>query len=170
MAAFEWGKEHLGMEKAMELLEMSSLPPLGPEALKRLKDSRAHVEEVLESEHSHYGINTGFGPLCDTQVSAEQSGQLQQNLLLSHAVGVGSPIAVELSKLMLICKIHALCRGYSGVRIALVERLYLFLEKDWIPTKNGHSLYIRPLMFATDPYLGVKAGDQYKFMIIFFII
>ena len=159
MAAFEWGKEHLGMEKAMELLEMSSLPPLGPEALKRLKDSRAHVEKVLESEHSHYGINTGFGPLCDTQVSAEQSGQLQQNLLLSHAVGVGSPVAMELSKLMLICKIHALCRGYSGVRITLVERLYLFLEKDWIPVvpeqgSVGASGDLAPLSHLFLPLIG----------------
>ena len=159
MSAFEWGQEHLGVEKAMELLELSPLPPLDSEALKRLKASRAFVEEVLQSEHSHYGINTGFGPLCDTQVSAKQSGQLQQNLLLSHSVGVGSPIAMELSKLMLICKIHALCKGFSGVRIALVERLFLFLEKGWIPVvpeqgSVGASGDLAPLSHLFLPLIG----------------
>lgn len=159
MSDFKWGKNDLQLEKAMELLQMPRIPELDEEAIKRLQNSRKHVETVLDSDEAHYGINTGFGPLCDTQVSAEQSGELQQNLLLSHAVGVGQPIAAELSKLMLICKIHALCRGYSGVRLLLVERLFLFLEKDWIPVvpeqgSVGASGDLAPLSHLFLPLIG----------------
>ena len=159
MTDFKWGKDVLQLEKAMKLLHMPRIPKLDEEAINRLENSRKHVETVLESDEAHYGINTGFGPLCDTQVSAEQSGELQQNLLLSHAVGVGQPIAAALSKLMLICKIHALCRGYSGVRLLLVERLFFFLEKDWIPVvpeqgSVGASGDLAPLSHLFLPLIG----------------
>ena len=159
MEHFNWGDESLGLEKAMELLYADGLPMLGKEALDRLAVSRAYVDEVLQSNRPHYGINTGFGPLCDTQVSSAQSGELQQNLLLSHAVGVGNPIDPRLSKLMLICKLHALCQGYSGVRVALVERLFLFLEQDWIPIvpeqgSVGASGDLAPLSHLFLPLIG----------------
>ena len=159
MAHFNWGKESLGLDKAMELLRADVLPALGEEALGRLSQSRSHVEEVLQSDRPHYGINTGFGPLCDTRVSSAKSGELQQNLLLSHAVGVGNPIDPQLSKLMLICKLHALCQGYSGVRVALVERLFFFLEQDWIPVvpeqgSVGASGDLAPLSHLFLPLIG----------------
>ena len=159
MENFNWGKEHLDLNKALQLLYATELPALGGEALERLQKSRSYVDEVLESDRPHYGINTGFGPLCDTQVSTAESGALQQNLLLSHAVGVGEPIARDLSKLMLICKIHALSQGYSGVRVELVERLFFWLKEDWIPVvpeqgSVGASGDLAPLSHLFLPLIG----------------
>src|SRR5690606_41924181 len=80
-----------------------------------------------------YGINTGFVPLCDTRISIEDTRKHQENLLISHAVGVGIPIYKELSKLMLITKLHALAKGFSGISMETFERILLFVEKDIIP-------------------------------------
>lgn len=70
-----------------------------------------------------YGINTGFGPLCDVQITPKETSQLQVNLLITHAVGVGEQIDKELSKIMMICKVHALCQGFSGIRLKVIERI-----------------------------------------------
>ena len=55
--------------------------------------------KIVKSDKTVYGINTGFGPLCDVKISEEETAQLQENLIISHSVGVGKPIAKELSKL-----------------------------------------------------------------------
>ena len=67
------------------------------------------------------------------KISEEETAQLQENLIISHSVGVGKPIAKELSKIMMVCKIHALSKGFSGISLDVVERLMLMLEKDIIP-------------------------------------
>jgi histidine ammonia-lyase len=69
-----------------------------------------------------------FGPLCDTKISADETAQLQYNLIISHAVGVGKPIDKELSKIMMIAKVHVVKR-FSGVSLEVIERLILMLER-----------------------------------------
>ena len=106
-----------------------------------------------------YGINTGFGPLCDVQITPALTSKLQKNLLITHAVGVGKNIDKQLSKIMMICKVHTLCLGYSGVRLALIERIIYFIEHDLLPTvpeqgSVGASGDLAPLSHLFLPIIG----------------
>ena len=87
----------------------------------------------MHEQHPVYGINTGFGPLCETRISEADTSILQNNLLKSHSVGVGKPIPVEVAKLMLITKVHALAQGYSGVAVETLERIIWHIDNDIIP-------------------------------------
>ena len=130
--------------------------------------SKENVSKIVASGQTVYGINTGFGPLCDTKISEEETRQLQHNLLISHAVGVGNPIKKELSKTMLVAKAHALSKGYSGVNLEVVERILLMVEKDIIPVvpekgSVGASGDLAPLSHLFLPLIGegkVWEGDQ----------
>jgi histidine ammonia-lyase len=106
-----------------------------------------------------YGINTGFGPLCNSIIDSEKTGELQRNLLLSHSVGVGNPISRELSKLMLILKVHSLAKGYSGISMQVIERILWFIEEDIIPVvpeqgSVGASGDLAPLAHLFLPLIG----------------
>ena len=130
--------------------------------------SKENVSKIVTSGQTVYGINTGFGPLCDTKISEEETRQLQHNLLISHAVGVGNPIKKELSKTMLVAKAHALSKGFSGVTLEVVERILLMVEKDIIPVvpekgSVGASGDLAPLSHLFLPLIGegkVWEGDQ----------
>ena len=80
-----------------------------------------------------YGINTGFGALHNISISNEDLSLLQENLVNSHACGLGDEIPHEIVKLMLLLKIHALSLGNSGVQLKTVERLIDFFNNDIIP-------------------------------------
>ena len=156
---FKYGKDQLTVERAIKLINQELKGSLSPEVEKRIRDCRANVEFLANSNKAYYGINTGFGPLCDTQIATEETTQLQVNLLLSHAVGVGRPIPKLYSKMMLVCKVHALSQGYSGVRMEILERLLLFLEKDLIPVvpeqgSVGASGDLAPLSHLFLPLIG----------------
>ena len=96
-------------------------------------ESRARVEDALADGEAHYGINTGFGALAQTQVPRDELETLQRNLVFSHAVGVGDLVPKDLSRLIPRLKIHALGLGYSGVSRTTFDRLLLFAERDLIP-------------------------------------
>jgi histidine ammonia-lyase len=117
------------------------------------------VQQVIRSGKTVYGINTGFGPLCDTLISENETQTLQKNLLLTHAVGVGKPIEPLLSKIMMICKVHALCQGYSGIRLAVIERILYCIEQELLPVvpeqgSVGASGDLAPLSHLFLPLLG----------------
>jgi histidine ammonia-lyase len=85
--------------------------------------------------------------------------KLQENLLISHAVGVGNPIDRELSKIMMICKVHSLCQGYSGIRLEVIERIVFFITHDLLPVvpeqgSVGASGDLAPLSHLFLPLLG----------------
>ena len=155
---FNYGIEDLDLHKVMELMK-GNMEGSIQKAVPQIQRSRTAVEQMKQFEKAIYGINTGFGPLCDTRISPSQTDQLQENLLLSHAVGVGAPIAKELSKLMMICKVHALSQGYSGVRTELIEMLLQMLNHDLIPVvpeqgSVGASGDLAPLSHLFLPLLG----------------
>ncbi len=121
--------------------------------------SRARVEAALQSGGVYYGINTGFGALARTRIPADRLAQLQENLLISHAVGVGPWLPRELCRLMLLLKIHALGLGYSGISLATFERLLDFAERDLIPAvpsrgSVGASGDLAPLAHLALPLIG----------------
>jgi len=133
---------------------------IGPEAAERINRSRAAVEEIVHHEKPVYGINTGFGPLCDTHISEADTSRLQSNILKSHSVGVGRPIPTEIAKLMLITKVHALAQGYSGIRQEVLERIIWHIDKEIIPVvpekgSVGASGDLAPLAHLFLPLIGL---------------
>ena len=130
---FKYGEDTLTVQKVMGIVHGALSATISKKARVRIIESRKKVDVMALCNKAVYGINTGFGPLCDTQITPKETNQLQVNLLLSHAVGVGSPIEKKIAKAMMICKVHSLCKGYSGIRIKVIERIIHFIENDLIP-------------------------------------
>ncbi len=130
---FKYGIDQLNVDAVIKIAKGEITAGLKMEAIDKVNACRAKVEKMAAGSKAVYGVNTGFGPLCDTQISPEETSQLQINLLITHAVGVGNPIESMLSKIMMICKVHALCQGYSGIRLEVIERIIYFIENDLLP-------------------------------------
>jgi len=124
-----------------------------------LDRSRATVVSALQDGAAHYGINTGFGILANTRIEDEELSRLQQNILLSHACGVGEPVPPQITRLMLQLKIHALGLGQSGISRSTFEQLLTF-EKfgltAWVPSRGsvGASGDLAPLAHLCLPLIG----------------
>lgn len=156
---FNYGIDRLNLDIVNGIADGSIKAELSQEAIEKINTSRQRVEKMAASDEAVYGINTGFGPLCDTQITPEETNLLQKNLLITHAVGVGEPIAKAISKLMLITKVHALSQGFSGIRLETVERMLAFIELDLIPVvpeqgSVGASGDLAPLSHLFLPLLG----------------
>lgn len=105
----------------------------GGDARARVKKARATVDAIVKKGAPVYGVNTGFGALAKERISPEDTGTLQRNLLLSHAVGVGEDLPAEVKRLALLLRIHSLCRGVSGVRPQLVQWFMDLFHSGWLP-------------------------------------
>src|SRR6202451_918231 len=101
---------------------------LAPDAIERMKASRAIVERVVSSGETAYGINTGFGKLASVRISTEQVRQLQVNLVRSPACGVGAPLSEPETRAMMLLRANALAKGLSGIRPETVEVLCAMLN------------------------------------------
>ena len=101
---------------------------LSPDAIVRMKASRAVVDRLLADGHTAYGINTGFGKLASVRISPEQVQRLQINLVRSHACGVGEPLSEAETRAMMLLRANALAKGLSGVRPVVVETLCAMLN------------------------------------------
>jgi len=106
---------------------------LAPAAARRVERSRAVVERVLASDQTVYGVNTGFGQLAERRIERGQLARLQQNLIRSHAAGVGAPLPAPVVRAILALRANCLARGHSGVRRATIERLLDLLAADVLP-------------------------------------
>ena len=155
-----YGIDTFTISDIMAILDDPQKAKLTKESKQKILQSQQNVQQIVASDRTVYGINTGFGPLCDVKISEEETAQLQHNLIISHAVGVGKPIAKELSKVMMISKIHALSKGFSGVSLEVIERLIFMLEEDIIPVgpeqgSVGASGDLAPLAHLVLPLLGL---------------
>ena len=130
---FNYGIDHLSIDRVMEIAHGKRKGLINTAAKEKVNTCRQKVETIAKSDKAVYGINTGFGPLAEIQISPEETAILQKNLLLTHAVGVGNYISRDLTKIMMICKVHALCQGYSGIRLEVIERIQYFIEQDLLP-------------------------------------
>ncbi|MGY0037499.1 aromatic amino acid lyase [Pedobacter sp. NJ-S-72] len=81
-------------------------------AAANIQSSWEEVQKIVRSQKPVYGVNTGFGPLCDTHISEKDTSLLQSNILKSHSVGVGKPIPLEIAKIMMITKVQALAKKF----------------------------------------------------------
>ena len=106
---------------------------LDPAAIPVIERGAAAVRAIVERGEPAYGINTGFGRLASQHIPDDQIDLLQRNLVLSHAVGVGRPMAAPVVRLMLATKVSCLGRGHSGTRLAVVEALLALLNADVLP-------------------------------------
>lgn len=105
----------------------------GRDAVARVKKARATVDAIVKKGAPVYGVNTGFGALAKEKISPEDTGTLQRNLLLSHAVGVGQDMSANAKRLSLVLRIHSMCRGVSGVRPQLVRWFMDLVHSGWLP-------------------------------------
>ena len=101
---------------------------LSPDAIARMKASRAVVDQLVASGKTAYGINTGFGKLASVRISSEQVRQLQVNLVRSHACGVGELLSEAETRAMMLLRANALAKGLSGIRPSVVETLISMLN------------------------------------------
>ena len=156
---FKYGIDKLTIKKVMALSKGKIKGIITEEAKQKINTCRNNVEKMANSNNAVYGVNTGFGPLCDVQITPEETSKLQENLLITHAVGVGKPIDKQLSKIMLICKVHALCQGFSGIRLEVINRILYFIENNLLPVvpkqgSVGASGDLAPLSHLFLPLLG----------------
>jgi histidine ammonia-lyase len=168
---FEYGKEHLTVDIALKIARGEIKGIVSDNIKSIIKNSFNAVQKIVEGEKLVYSINTGIGSLCTTKISKEETGKLQENLLKSHSVGVGSPIAQEIAKLMLILKVHTLCKGYSGISLEVIDRICWHIDNDYIPLvpeqgSVGASGDLAPLAHLFLPLIGLgylsKDGKDYE--------
>lgn len=140
---------------------------LSSEAIQKISKCRAYLDAKMDQhEDPIYGINTGFGSLCNVKISKDKLTQLQENLVMSHACGVGDLVSKEVVKLMLFLKIQSLSYGHSGVQLETVERLIYFYNNDVLPIvytqgSLGASGDLAPLAHLALPLIG-KGEVYYK--------
>lgn len=160
MKTFKYGADYLKSSTAVAIARGEIQGILSSDTIENINRSAAYVQKIVAKGNVVYGINTGFGPLCTTLIDAEDTRKLQENILKSHAVGMGEPIATELAKLMLILKVHALAKGFSGVQLTTVERIIWHIEHDVIPVvpkqgSVGASGDLAPLSHLFLPLIGL---------------
>ncbi|MCH2479680.1 MAG: histidine ammonia-lyase [Flavobacteriales bacterium] len=150
---------NLSLKDIYFLLENPEEIKLNDSLKTKINQSFNRAQKMAKDPKPIYGINTGVGPLCTTKISPEETKSLQRNLLLSHSVGVGNPISPELSRIMLLCKIKSLSRGFSGISLDLLDRLIYFLQHNLtpvVPEKGsvGASGDLAPLAHLFLPVIG----------------
>lgn len=159
MSSFIYG-DLLSASVALEICQGKTEGILGSTSLAKVRSSQEVVSQIAEGEHVVYGINSGFGPLCTTKISAETTRQLQTNILKSHSVGTGEPVSIEIAKLMLILKAQSLARGYSGITVATLKRIIWHIDHNVIPIvpsqgSVGASGDLAPLSHLFLPLIGL---------------
>jgi len=143
------------------IIESQKKIELSEEAIGNINKSYSYLTSKLaKSSTPVYGINTGFGSLCNVEISSENLSKLQENLVKSHACGTGELVPAPIVKLMLLLKIQSLSYGYSGVQLATVERLVDFYNHDILPViytqgSLGASGDLAPLAHLSLPLLGL---------------
>ena len=160
MNSFKYGEDYLSSSIALSIAKSECQSILTDETTAKINQSAQYVQEIVDAGKVVYGINTGFGPLCTTLISPQDTKKLQENILKSHAVGMGEPIDKELSKLMMILKVHALAKGFSGVQLSTVERIIWHIQNDVVPVvpkqgSVGASGDLAPLSHLFLPLIGL---------------
>ncbi|MBD77756.1 MAG: histidine ammonia-lyase [Crocinitomicaceae bacterium] len=156
---------HLSLENIDELVTSRAFIELSDGAKDRITICRTYLDNRLkEAEDPIYGINTGFGSLHNRSISSEDLNQLQRNLVLSHACGIGAEVPQPIVKLMLLLKIQGLSYGHSGVQLATVNRLIDLYNNDILPVvyqqgSLGASGDLAPLAHLALPLIG--EGEVY---------
>ena len=117
----------LSIETINEVVFQGKTLALSEEAVVNIEKCRKYLDDKMQSNSNPiYGINTGFGSLCNVKISNENLSKLQENLVKSHACGTGEEVPHEIVKIMLLLKIQSLSYGHSGVQLVTVLRFFDF--------------------------------------------
>ena len=133
MKSFSIGGAKLTVEELIAVARKGARVQLSEEAIAAIDRSRQVVEKCVEEKRVVYGLTTGFGKFSDVTISDQDTLLLQENLIMSHACGVGEPLPDEVVRAMMLLRINALGIGYSGIRVSTVQTLVEMLNKDVIP-------------------------------------
>ncbi|MDT0641722.1 histidine ammonia-lyase [Zunongwangia sp. F363] len=150
----------LDLEQIQEIIEQKKTLELSEEARLNIQKSREYLDQkITESTAPVYGINTGFGALCNVKISSEKLTELQENLVRSHACGTGDKVSKPVIRLMLLLKIQSLSYGNSGVSLGTVKRLIALFNEDILPViyeqgSLGASGDLAPLAHLALPLIG----------------
>lgn len=144
-----------------QIISSGSKIGLSPAAIQNIENCRAYLDKKIKTAAEPiYGINTGFGSLCNVSIPDSDLEQLQENLVMSHACGTGNEVPTEIVKLMLLLKVQALSYGKSGVQLVTVQRLVDFYNNDVLPVvyelgSLGASGDLAPLAHLCLPLIGL---------------
>jgi len=147
-----------------KLLQLNNLE-LADDCKQRISNCYQYLQKKLaNNEKAIYGINTGFGSLCNTSISSADLSQLQYNLMRSHACGTGAEVPQEIVRIMLLLKVLGLSKGHSGVQLQTVQRLLDFYNQGIYPVvfqqgSLGASGDLAPLAHLCLPLIG--EGEVY---------
>jgi histidine ammonia-lyase len=125
--------ENLTLEMVMAISRGDVAVLVSNEARTRIMDSRRSLDRILESGEIAYGVNTGVGDFENVVIPRDRIATLQRNLIRSTAAGVGDPLSKETAKAMMLLRANALAKGYSGVRLELVDLIVEMINRDVIP-------------------------------------
>ena len=150
----------LDLSTILDIIENDKQLALSEDAILKIKASRTYLDNKLKTNKDPiYGINTGFGSLCNVKISDQDLSKLQANLVMSHACGTGQRVPAEMVSLMLLLKIQSLSYGHSGVQLQTVERLIAMYNAKILPIiydqgSLGASGDLAPLAHLSLPLLG----------------
>lgn len=153
--------EHLTIERIGEVVYNGYKLELSDDARNRIIRCREYLDEkIAKTTRPVYGVTTGFGSLCDLSVNPDQLAQLQINLMMSHACGVGDRVPNDIVKMMMLLKVQSLSYGYSGCKLDTVQRLVDFFNNDIYPVvymqgSLGASGDLVPLAHMSLPLVGL---------------
>ncbi len=165
MAVHKISPELLTLSQVDKILKEGMTLELSQESKERIVKCREYLDNKMKTQKEPiYGVTTGFGSLCNISISKEELSQLQKNLVMSHACGVGEEVPAEIVKIMLLNKIQSLSYGNSGVQLQTVERLIAFFNNDILPVvyqqgSLGASGDLAPLAHMCLPLLGLGQVD-----------
>lgn len=121
------------ISELMDIIDNNTAISLGNDCIEKIKINRSYLENKLASGGIYYGINTGFGSLCNTIINDKDLDLMQKNLVLSHACGAGYMLDEKTCKLILLLKIINLSKAHSGVRIQLLEHMIGIYNAGIVP-------------------------------------
>lgn len=165
MKKFIIKNEWISLAQLDEILQSDTEVLLDASVKAEIERCRNYLDEkVKDHDQLIYGVNTGFGSLCNTPISSGELGQLQRNLVVSHACGLGDEVPVEIVRRMLLLKVLGLSHGNSGAQLATIERLLYFYNNGMTPVvyqqgSLGASGDLAPLAHMSLPLLG--EGEMY---------
>ena len=157
----------LELSSINEILVQNKKLILSEEVIQKISNCRDYLDNRMKNQDEPiYGINTGFGALYNVKISKDKLTQLQENLVMSHACGMGDKVPKPIIKLMLLLKIQSLSYGHSGVQVETVQRLIDSFNHDILPVvytqgSLGASGDLAPLAHLALPLIG-KGEVYYK--------
>ena len=126
-------KDKITIDDLVTIAQSSPEVAVSPVGEARVARTSALIDRWVKEKRVIYGITTGFGALCNVTISEKDTRRLQENILMSHAAGVGDPLSIAVVRAIMALRVHDLCLGYSGCRMETIRYLLAFLNQGVTP-------------------------------------